>query len=155
MFHIELGYLAEEDELSVVQATTAAEGATPVPVLDAERLVAYQRLVRRVPIADDVARHALAIVRRSRPGTEQAPDFVDRWLSYGGSVRAAQYLVLAGKARALMRGRAHVGFEDVRAVAPPVLRHRLLRNFHAEAERVGVEQIVGELLDAVPVPGRH
>ena len=154
MFHIELGYLAAEDELAVVQATTALDEAEPSPVLDADRLIAYQRLVRRVPIAEEVSRHALAIVRSTRPGTDEAPEFVNRWLSYGGSVRAAQYLVLAGKARALMRGRAHVGFHDVRAVAPSVLRHRLLRNFHAEAERVSVEQIIEELLDAVPIPGR-
>jgi len=154
MFHIELGYLSEEDELAVVRSTTAVEEAEPRRVVTAERLIAYQRLVRRVPIAEEVSRYALALVRHSRPGTTEAPDFVNRWLSYGGSVRAAQFLVLAGKARALVHGRVHVGFDDIRAVVPPVMRHRLLRNFHAEAERVGVEQIVGELLDAVPVPGR-
>ncbi len=154
MFQIELGYLPEEDELAVVRATTSVEQAEPEPVLSAAQLLAYQRLVRRVPIAEAVSRHALTLVRQSRPGNDGAPDFVNRWLSYGGSVRAAQYLVLAGKARALARGHAHVGFEDVRSVAAPVLRHRLLRNFHAEAEQVGVEQIVEELLAAVPIPSQ-
>ena len=153
MFHIHLGYLSEEDELAVVRSTTAVEESEPQAVVTAERLVAYQRLVRRVPIAEEVSRYALALVRHSRPGSDESPEFVNRWLSYGGSVRAAQYLVLAGKARALTRGRVHVGFDDIRAVAPPVLRHRLLRNFHAEAERVSVEEIVGQLLEAVPVPG--
>ena len=151
-FEIVLEYLQEEQELDVVRSTTTAEAARLEPVLGAERLLAYQRLVRRVPIADAVSGYALALVRATRPGTGQAAELADRWLAYGASVRAGQFLVLAGKARALMRGRVHVGFEDVRALAHPVLRHRLLRNFHAEAERITVEGLIGELLDTVPVP---
>ena len=151
-FEILLDYLPEDDELAVVQATTSNAKPTLTPAITASALLAYQRLVRRVPIADEVSRHALALVRASRPGTEQATDFANRWLSYGASVRAAQFLVLGGKARALLRGRAHVGFEDVRALVRPVLRHRLLRNFHAESERVSVDDIIDQLLEAVPVP---
>ena len=104
----------------------------------------YQQLVRRVPLAGPVAGYALALVRASRPGSAEAPEFVNRWLAYGASVRAAQYLVLGGKARALTRGRVHVAYEDIQALARPVLRHRLLRNFHAESEQVGVESIIDD-----------
>ncbi len=150
MFEIELGYLDNDDELEVVLSTTGAAPGALRRVVTANDLVAYQGLVRRVPIAESVAQHAVDIVRASRPGDARAPAFVARWLSYGASVRAAQYLVLGAKARALLHGRHHVGFEDVRAVARPVLRHRLLRNFHAEAEGVDTLQIIDRLLAEVP-----
>ena len=152
LFEIQLDYLPEDAELDVVRATTSETQASIEPVITGEQLLAYQGLVRRVPLADDVGRHALALVRATRPGGDTTPDFVERWLAYGASVRAAQTLVLAGKARALVHGRAHVAFEDVRALAHPVLRHRILRNFHAEAERVNTDQIVDRLLEAIPVP---
>ncbi len=151
-FEIVLDYLGEEQELDVVRSTTAVDTTRLEPVLGGERLLAYQQLVRRVPIASAVSRYALALVRATRPGTAHSAELADRWLAYGASVRAGQFLVLAGKARALMRGRVHVGFEDVRALANPVLRHRLLRNFHAEAERVTVDDLIEQLLEAVPVP---
>ncbi len=151
-FEIVLDYLQEEQELDVVRSTTALDTTRLEPVVGAERLLAYQQLVRRVPIASAVSRYALALVRATRPGTAQSAELANRWLAYGASVRAGQFLVLAGKARALVRGRVHVGFEDVRALAHPVLRHRLLRNFHAEAERVTVEDLIDQLLEAVPVP---
>ena len=151
-FEIVLDYLGETQELEVVKTTTTVDAAGPEPVVGAERLLAYQQLVRRVPIADAVSRYALRLVRATRPGGEHSAELAGRWLAYGASVRAAQFLVLAGKARALMRGRVHVGFEDVRALARPVLRHRLLRNFHAEAERISVDRLIDELLDAVPTP---
>ena len=151
-FEIVLDYLEEEQELDVVRATTSIDATRLEPVVGAARLVAYQQLVRRVPIAEAVSRYALALVRATRPGTARAGEFANRWLAYGASVRAGQFLVLAGKARALTRGRVHVGFEDVRALARPVFRHRLLRNFHAEAERISVDQLIDDLLDAVPVP---
>ncbi len=152
LFEIQLGYLPADAEMDVVRATTTEGGEEVRPVLTGERLLAYQSLVRRVPLAESVGRYALALVRATRPGNPEAPDFVNEWLAYGASVRAAQTLVLGGKARALVRGRAHVGHEDVRALALPVLRHRILRNFHAEAERVDSEQIVKRLLEAVPEP---
>ncbi len=152
LFEIQLDYLPEDAELDVVRATTSTQSGEVQPVLSGEQLLAYQALVRRVPLADPVGRHALALVRATRPGTPEAPEFVNRWLAYGASVRAAQTLVLGGKARALAHGRAHVAYEDVRALAHPVLRHRILRNFHAEAEQVSTDRIIEQLLAAVPQP---
>jgi MoxR-like ATPase len=103
-------------------------------------------------VADEVVRYAVSLARSSRPRAEGSLEFVKKWVEYGASVRAAQYLVLGGKARALMRGRSHVSFDDVRALAQPVFRHRILLNFHAESERVTSGQIVDRLLEAVPVP---
>src|SRR5690606_12122891 len=111
-----------------------------------------QRLVRKVPVSEPVLRYALALVRTTRPEAPGSPEFIRRWVSYGASVRAAQYLTLGGKARALTQGRYHVSFEDVRALAHPVLRHRILTNFHAESERVTKDQIIDQLLEAVPLP---
>ena len=152
LFEIELDYLPEEAEFDVLRATTSALEPNVHSVLSGSRLLQYQALVRRVPMADAVARYALALVRSTRPGTPEAADFINRWLAYGASVRAAQALVLAGKARALVDGRVHVTYADIRALALPVLRHRLLRNFHAEAEGVNGEHLVTRLLDHLPVP---
>jgi len=152
MFSIPIDYSDEDDEVRVVQGTTGAPPESVRPVVSGAELVAFQGLVRRVPAAEEVVRFAVQLVRASRPDHPSAPDFVKQYLSYGASVRAAQYLVLGGKARALMAGRYHVHFDDVRALARPVLRHRLLRNFHAESERVTTDAIVAKLVDAVPVP---
>jgi MoxR-like ATPase len=97
-------------------------------------------------------RYALELVRTTRPKTKDAPEVVRKWVAFGASVRAAQYLVLGGKARALMHGRYHVSFEDIRALAHPVMRHRILTNFHAQSERVTTDQIIDQLLQAVPTP---
>jgi len=121
------------------------------PVSGAD-LVAFQQLVRRVPVAEPVMRYALDLVRTTRPKSKSAPEAVKKWVAFGASVRAAQYLVLGGKARALTTGRYHVSFEDIRALAHPVLRHRVLTNFHAESEGITTDSIVDELLAAVPVP---
>jgi len=152
MFDIVIDYLPEEEEIDVVRQTTAIQDISFTPALTGAEIVAFQRLVRRVPVADEVVRYAVGLARRSRPKAEGSPDFVNQWVEYGASVRAAQYLVLGGKARALMRGRSHVSFDDVRALAHPVFRHRILTNFHAESERVTSGQIVDQLLEAVPVP---
>ncbi len=105
-----------------------------------------------MPIADPVLKYALSIVRTSRPKSPQAPESVKKWVAFGASVRAAQYLVLGGKSRALCAGRYHVSFEDIRAVAHPVMRHRVLTNFRAESEGVNTDTIIDELLERVPVP---
>jgi MoxR-like ATPase len=105
-----------------------------------------------VQVAEPVARYAVQLARMSRPGSSAAPDFVKKWVAYGASVRAPQHLVLGGKARALMHGRYHVSFEDIRALAKPVLRHRVLMNFHAESEKVTSEQVIERLLQQVPMP---
>ena len=151
MYEIVIDYLDEVDEVAVVQQTTGILGEAPRPAVSAEELRAFQQLVRRVPASDAVARYAVALARASRPGPT-APEMVRTYLTYGASVRAAQYLILGGKARALAHGRYHVGFEDVRALARPVFRHRLLTNFHAKAERVTTDDIVAELVKAVPMP---
>jgi MoxR-like ATPase len=152
MFHINMDYLNEDDEVLVVTRTTAPMQQQFRHALTGDDVRAFQALVRRVPVADAVARYAVHLARASRPGP-RAPKFVNEWVSYGASTRAPQQLVLGGKARALMQGRYHVSFDDVRALAGPVMRHRVLMNFHAESEKVTSDQIITQLLDTVPVPG--
>ena len=147
-----MGYLPEKDEIDVVRSTTHVLPGDLKPCVSAADLVAFQGLVRRVPVADPVLNYAVRLVRSTRPSDPTAPEFVKKWLNYGGSVRAAQYLVLGSKARALTQGRYHVSFEDVRALALPVLRHRILTNFHAESEGISTDDIVAQLLEATPVP---
>jgi len=152
MFHIVIEHPPEEEELEVVRATTAIiDPHYNRPVSGAD-LVAFQRLVRQVPVADAVLRYALSLVRTSRPKARNAPDSVKKFVAFGASVRAAQFLVLGAKARALTNGRYHVSFEDIRALAKPILRHRVLRNFHAESERVTPDQLIDKLLESVPLP---
>ena len=152
MFEIVIDYLTEEQEVDVVRATTSVQNYKFSHAVTGADILAFQQLVRRVPVSDAVTRYAVNLVRLSRPSAADAPDFIKKWVQYGASVRAAQYLILGGKARALMQGRYHVGFDDVRALARPVLRHRVLTNFHAQSERVSSDRIVDDLLKAVPVP---
>ena len=152
MFEIVMDYLPAGDELDVVRATTATQDFDLRHAMTGEQIRAYQALVRRVPVAEPVLQYALDLVRKSRPGEEAAARFIDDWVSYGASVRAAQYLILGGKARALTRGRYHVNYEDIQALANSVLRHRILRNFRAESEHIGPDHVVDDLLAAVPTP---
>ena len=152
MFNIVIEYSPEEEELEVVRRTTAIQDEALKPAVGGADIIAFQELVRRVPVAEPVLRYALSLARTSRPNENGAPDFITKWVSYGASVRAAQYLVLGAKARALVNGRYHVTYEDVRALAHPVLRHRILKNFHAESENITTDQLVDQLLDAVPTP---
>jgi len=152
MFHIVIEHPPEDEEFDVVRATTAIIDPHFKQPVNGADLVGFQRLVRRVPVADAVMRYALSIVRTSRPKAKQAPDSVKKFVAFGASVRAAQYLVLGAKARALTQGRYHVSYEDIRSLAHPVLRHRVLTNFRAESEGVTTDSIVDELLSAVPVP---
>jgi MoxR-like ATPase len=151
MFEIIIDYLSEDEEVSVVQSTTSTQSYRFQHAVTGPDIVAFQQLIRRVPVADAIARYAVSLARVSRPGPG-APDFIKKYVAYGASVRAPQHLILGGKARALMHGRSHVSFDDVRALAKPVLRHRILRNFHAESERVTTDQLIDRLLDAVPLP---
>src|SRR5678815_4184454 len=125
MFMVKIGYLPEEQEVAVVKQT---------------------------PASDTVSRYAVRLVNASRPGTPAAPDFVNKWVTWGGSLRASQFLIFGGKARAILRGRYNVSCEDVRAVAPAVLRHRVLLNFQAEAEKVDSDQVIKRLIETVPEP---
>ena len=152
MFHIVIDHPPYVEEYDVVRTTTALQNPTLERPVSAEDLIAFQRLVRNVPVAEPVMRHALDIVRASRPNDETCPESVKKWVAFGASVRAAQYLVLGGKARALTDGRYHVSFEDVRALTHPVLRHRIITNFHAQSEGITTDVLVDRLLEAVPLP---
>ena len=152
MFEIAIDYLSAEDELEVVRQTTSLRDIAFEHAMSGAQIIAFQRLVRRVPVSKPVSQYALDLVRCSRPGSAEVLDFVRDWVDYGASTRAAQYLVLGGKARALLDGRYHVDFADIVALAKPVMRHRLLRNFHAESEKITTDELTQRLLDAVPLP---
>ena len=152
LFNSILDYLSPEDELKVVDMTTATRAPKIVPVTNAEELLDFQQLVRQVPIAETLAKYVVNLVRATRHKNDNAPDFVKKYVSYGGSIRAAQFIVLAAKARALSRKRYHVAYEDICAVAVPVLRHRILLNFHAESERVDTDNILNRLIAQVQRP---
>ena len=149
MFMVDVGYPSEDEEVEVVLRTTGAATQAPDKVLGPEEILALQELVLRVPVAEDTVRYAVNLVRKSRPKEEDAPDFVRQYLAWGAGPRASQYLILAAKARAVLHGRYAAEREDVRALAMPVLRHRMLANFTAEAEGVDSAQIVGRLLELV------
>ena len=142
LFNTVLDYLSADDEVKVVDLTTTTKTAQVDAVTNAEEILDFQQLVRMVPIADTVARYAVELVRATRPNDASAPDFVKNYVNFGASVRAAQFVVLAAKARALLRNRYHVAYEDIRALAAPILRHRLLLNFHAESERLDSDAIL-------------
>jgi len=147
-----LDYLTAEQELEVVDLTTVTTIPTADAVTNAAEILDFQQLVRMVPIGESVARYAVAMVRASRSSDESAPDFVRKYVNYGASVRAAQFLVLAAKARALMKGRYHVNYDDIRALYIPVLRHRVLLNFHAESDRLKQDDILRRILEWKPAP---
>jgi MoxR-like ATPase len=153
MFEIAIDHLGEEDELEVIRTTTGNLDPDFSHTVTGPDLMAFQKLVRRVPVSDSVLRYAVGLVRTTRPSPNgQSPDFVKKWIAYGASPRAAQYLVLGAKARALTMGRYHVTFDDIKALAQPVLRHRVLTNFHAESEGKTSSQLVDMLLEHTPVP---
>jgi MoxR-like ATPase len=151
MFNTFVDYPDEEEEFQIVRRTTADAAAEVTPTLQADQIVALQRIVRRVPVADHVVRYALRLARWTRPGRKDAPGFIRDYVSWGAGPRASQYLVLGAKARAVLEGRYYAGCDDIRAVARPVLRHRILTNFNAEADRVKPDDLIGRLLESVPV----
>jgi MoxR-like ATPase len=151
MFQINIDHPPEDEEMQIVRSTTAILDPQFEHPIKGEDILAFQRLVRTVPVSEPVLRYTVNFVRHTRP-KENSPDYIRKWVAYGASVRAAQYLTLGAKARALMAGRYYVNFEDVRALAHPVLRHRILTNFHAESERVTTDFIVDKLLENVPAP---
>jgi MoxR-like ATPase len=152
MFNIQIGYLSEDDEVEVVNQTTSVQDIRFERDVTGPDILAFQRLVRRVPAAESVMRYAVRLVGASRPISPGAPDFIRRWVNWGASLRASQFLILGGKARAAMLGRFNVSVEDVRALAYPILRHRILLNFHAESERVKPDDVIRRLIEAVPEP---
>lgn len=149
MLNVVIDYLTEDEEVAVVTRTTSHLSEPVLRLFSGAQLQAFQNLVRRVPIAEDVARYAVRLASASRPTQAGSPDFVRNWVSWGAGTRASQYLVLGGKTRALIHGRAHVTFDDIRALAQPVLRHRILVNYKAEAEGVSVGSVIQRLLEVV------
>lgn len=153
MFKMELGYLTEEEEVQVVSSTTRVVDRTVAHPLSGEDILAFQRVARQVPAAQAVVQYAVHLVHATRPQSPASPQFVKDWVTWGAGIRASQNLVLAGKVRALLHGRYNVSFNDIRALAPSVLRHRIQLNFHAEAERITTDELVRRVLDSVRAPG--
>ena len=152
LLNVFIDYLPEEDEVKVVSETTSRVDAQTSPVFKAEDVLRIQSVVRKVPVADSVVRYAVRLAASSRPGRANTPDFVNEWINWGAGLRAGQALIIGAKARALLQGRSHVTPDDVKALAVPVLRHRILPNFKAEAEGVDADQVIAKLVETVPVP---
>ena len=150
LFNTILDYLSAEDEMKVIDLTTTTHAAKVETVTSAEEILDFQTLVRMVPIAESVAHYVVQLVRATRHNSGIAPDVVKKYVNYGASVRAAQFIVLAAKARALARRRFHVAYEDVTSLAIPVMRHRILLNFHAESDRIDSDEILRRLLEHMP-----
>ncbi|MCH8828639.1 MAG: MoxR family ATPase, partial [Planctomycetes bacterium] len=150
MFQIHVDYPEQEEEFEIVRRTTAESTQSVRKVLTFEELTILQSTVRKVPVADHVIRYAMQFARLTRPGGEDVPEFVREYISWGAGPRASRFLILGGKARAMLHGRDYVSCEDVRAVAAPVLRHRIVTNFNAEAESVTTDDIVEKLIDLIP-----
>ena len=146
MFNVQINYLPEDDEIAVVQRTTAGKPEPIEPIYTAADILRFNDVVRKVPVAEDLVRLAVRLASSSRPRQANAPDFVGEWVNWGAGLRAAQYLVLGGKARALLAGRAHVNRDDIISLAHPVLRHRILLSYRAEAEGVDTGQIIDRLI---------
>jgi MoxR-like ATPase len=149
MFNVLIHYLPEEDEVAVVKQTTSRRPAAIEPLLTGEDIRRFHEVVQKVPIAEEVIRYSVRLAAASRPGQPGAPAFVANWVSWGAGTRAAQYMVLGAKARALLEGRSHATADDVRALVHPVLRHRILVGYRAEAEGITVEQVIDKLLEHV------
>ncbi|MDK1032756.1 MAG: AAA family ATPase, partial [Planctomycetia bacterium] len=150
MFKIKVDYPSFDEEMDVVRATTVLREPVLKEVLGREEILYLQDLVRRVPVPEHVYRYAVTMSRMTRTKGENVPDYITKWVAWGAGVRASQYLTLGAKARAILRGRSYASLEDVQAVAGPVLRHRILTNFNAEAEGISSDDIIERLLADVP-----
>ena len=155
MFNVVIDYLPEDDEVAVVTQTTARQPVPIEAIFTGEDILRFTEIVRKVPIAQDVVRYAVRLAAVSRPRQKGTPDFINEWVSWGAGLRAAQYLVLGAKARALLHNRAHVTVDDIQHLASPTLRHRILINYRAEAEGATVESVITRLLETVkPTAGK-
>jgi MoxR-like ATPase len=152
MFNIRVDYPSRAEEIQIMKATTGVQKVELSPLLDGKQIQRFQDIVRQVVVADHVFAYAADLVRATRPKEPGVPKFVPEWVAWGAGPRACQYLILGGKARAVMNGRIHVTTEDIRAVAAPVLRHRIMTTFHADADGVTTDAIIAKLLEAVPPP---
>jgi MoxR-like ATPase len=152
MFNIVIDYLSEDEEIQVVSQTTTIRNVEFEKTISGAEIIEFQRLVRKMPVADSIMRYAVQLARTSRPSGANPPDFVKQYVNYGASLRASQFLILGGKARALINGRYNVSVEDIQALAYPVFRHRIITNFTAESEGLTSEHIIKRLIETVPVP---
>ena len=152
MFNLVIDYLSAEDELKVAMSTTSSEQKELQTVLAGSDIQEFHRLVKKIYVPENVAQFAVQLVRSTRPGSDEAPDYVNKWIRYGAGLRAIQYLLLGAKVRAVFRNRFNVSIEDVQSLAPDVLRHRVLTNFYAESENVTVEDIIQKLLESAQEP---
>jgi MoxR-like ATPase len=147
MFNVVIDYLPEDDEVAVVQRTTAPPGEKIGALFSGEDVLRFHDIVKKVPVAEDLVRFAVRLAAGTRPRQKDTPGFVNDWVSWGAGTRAGQFLILGAKARALLLGRAHVTKEDIIALAAPVLRHRVLVNYRAEAEGVSVAKVIERVLE--------
>ncbi len=153
MFNVIIDYLSEVDEIQVVNQTTSLREVSFEKTIGGPEILEFQRLVRKMPVAEPIMKYAVQLARASRPkGEGVIPDFIKQYVNYGASLRASQFLILGSKALALINGRYNVAIEDIQKLAYPVFRHRLITNFHAESEGITSEDIIRQLLEAVPVP---
>ena len=152
MFNVVMDYLPEKEEVAVVTRTTSETSAAIEPLFTGEDVLRFHSIVRKVPVAEEIVRYAVQLAAASRPHQAGAPDFINEWASWGAGTRAGQFLVLGAKARALLKGRAHVTVDDIQTLAYPTLRHRILLNYRAEAEGVNVEKVIKKLLETIKAP---
>jgi MoxR-like ATPase len=152
MFNVVMDYLPENDEVAVVMQTTTSLPEPIQALFTGDDVMRFHSVVRKVPVAEEMARYAVQLASASRPNKPGTPDFVNEWVSWGAGTRAGQFMILGAKARALLKGRAHVTVEDIRALAHPVLRHRVLLNYRAEAEGVRVDDLTNRLLESIKPP---
>ncbi len=154
MFNVVIDYLPEDEEVAVVTQTTSIQPEAIEPLFTGEDVRRFHEVVRRVPVAEDIVRYAVRLAAASRPGREGSPEFANQWVSWGAGLRAAQYLILGAKARALLSGRSHVTVADVQSLVPSTFRHRILVGYRAEAEGVTAETVIDRLLQTVEAPGQ-
>jgi MoxR-like ATPase len=152
MLNVRIDYLPEDEEVEVVLRTTSRAAEAIEPIFTGEDVLRFHEVVRRVPVAEDLARYAVRLASASRPGQSGTPGFINEWVSWGAGLRAAQFLVLGAKAHALLEGKSHVGVEDMWAIVKSTLRHRILASYRAEADGVTVETIIDRLLETVKAP---
>jgi MoxR-like ATPase len=152
MFNVRIDYLPEDDEVTVVRRTTSRRAETIQPIFSGDDVQRFHDIVRRVPIAEELVRYAVRLAATTRPGQEHTPDFINHWVSWGAGLRAAQFLVLGAKARALFYNRVHATVEDLRALISPTFRHRILLSYRAEADGVTVDNVIQRLLETIKVP---
>ncbi len=149
MFSLQVEYPTFEEEIQIVKNTTSERKHTPSIILSKEEIISYQQLIRRVPVSDNVVEYAVKLSTSTRPGTSDTPDFINKWISWGAGPRASQNLILAAKANAVLDGRPTPEINDIIKMAKPVLRHRIITNFSAEAENIKTDNVIEKLIKTV------